>query len=377
MPINYKRIAQASNDVLLNEDGSRHIDMFGANGTVLLGHVNESVNKHMHAQLDKLWATGLIDSPIRIQARELVDTFFPDSHGLAGFYSTGMEAAEFAIRLSRITTGRSGLVGFAKSMHGKSMATAFLAWDNPSVSEIPGFNRLPYPSPEREEEVFDKLSTLLKTEKIAVVFLEPIQGSGGGYSVSPGFALKLQRLCQETGTLLLMDEILTGFHRTGNAFAHQYLGIQPDIILIGKIMGNGFPVSGVVTRRNFKIEPRMLPGSTYAGNALAAAAVIGTLSTLRTLEIEQLSKNIESKIREAVGRIESELFTLRGRGLLWIFEFKEASLAEQFASDVYSKGVFIGHAGPLARLMPAATIEQDNLDIALGIIGSSLAQHAC
>ncbi len=368
MPIAYKRIAKAKNDILTNEDGSHHIDMFGANGTVLLGHVNESVTSHLHSQLDQVWATGTIDTPIRGQARSLVDSFFPNSHGLLGFYSTGMEAAEFAIRLARVSTGRRGLIGFAKSMHGKSMATAFLAWDNPSIAELPGFHRLPYPSKEHETETFPKLETLLRTKEIAAVFLEPIQGSGGGYAVSPEFAQKLLGLCRETGTLLVVDEILTGFYRTGCEFAHRYLEIQPDIILIGKIMGNGFPVSGVVADRNLNIEPKMLPGSTYAGNALAAAAVIGTLSTLRSLNITELTKTIEDKIRSSIGSLACDQFILRGRGLLWIFEFKESAKAETFVSLAYARGVFIGHAGPLARLMPALTIKQENLDHAINII---------
>ena len=375
MPIAYKRIAKAKNDILINEDGSQLIDMFGANGTVLLGHVNAAVTKHLHSQLDELWATGTIDSPIRGQARSLVDSFFPSSHGLVGFYSTGMEAAEFAIRLARVSTGRRGLIGFAKSMHGKSMATAFLAWDNPTIAELPGFHRLPYPSEEREYEAFPKLEELLKTKEIAAVFLEPIQGSGGGYSVSPEFAKELFGLCRETGTLLVVDEILTGFYRTGSVFAHQYLEIQPDIVLIGKIMGNGFPVSGVIADKNLKTEPKMLPGSTYAGNALAAAAVIGTLSALRDLDIARLSKTIEDKIRASIGSIRSDHYILRGRGLLWIFEFKDSAKAEFFAAQAYARGVFVGHAGPLARLMPALTITQENLDRAIDIIVNLLTKE--
>lgn len=368
MPIAYKRIAKASNDILINEDGSQLIDLFGANGTTLLGHVNESVTSHLHSQLDEVWATGTIETPVRGQARGLVDSFFPSSHGLVGFYSTGMEAAEFAIRLARVSTGRTGLIGFAKSMHGKSMATAFLAWENPSITELPGFKRLPYPSEEHEADVLPKIEALLRTKEIAAVFLEPIQGSGGGYSVSPAFAKKLLSLCRETGTLLVVDEILTGYYRTGPVFAHRHLEIQPDIVLIGKIMGNGFPVSGVVADRNLKTVPKMLPGSTYAGNALAAAAVIGTLTALGNLDVAQLSQTIEDKIRAAIVNLVSEHYILRGRGLLWIFEFKDSAKAEFFASQAYARGVFVGHAGPLARLMPALTIEPENLDRAIDII---------
>ncbi len=372
MRTDFKRVIRAENDILFNEDGTHQIDMFGANGTVLLGHANPSINKVMHEQLDQIWSSGLLETPVRGRARELVESYFPSTHGLAVFYSTGMEAVEFAIRACRVTTGRKDLIGFESSMHGKSMATAYLAWENPFGYQLPGFHRLPFPKPDTEADTLERIGDLLKGRNVAAVFVEPIQGSGGGYEASTEFYQQLYALCRQYETLLLFDEILAGFYRTGTAFYHTKLGFTPDVVTLGKIMGNGFPVSGVIMDRRYPIQPTMLPGSTYAGNPLATAAVVGTMDTLAGMDIEDKTARIEQAVKARMGELSAEGFIMRGCGALWVFHFSQPEQAYEVAMAAYKRGVFVSQAGSLIRLMPAATIEPDNLSTALNVVAEEI-----
>ena len=236
----------------------------------------------MRSQLDRVWITSTFRTPVYREAKDRVEALFPPGYRVACFYSTGMEAAEFAMRVARVATGRSGIIGFERAMHGKSLGTASLGWPNPLVA-LSDHHRLPYLAQLGEEEILAGVERLLATRRIAAVFNEPLAGSGGGYLATPAFARGLADLCQQYGTLLVIDEIFTGLYRTGDVFLHRSLGIEPDILLTGKTMGNGFPVSAVVVRESYPIEGAMLPNSTYSDNALAASAVVATLQEMSRL----------------------------------------------------------------------------------------------
>jgi acetylornithine/succinyldiaminopimelate/putrescine aminotransferase len=266
-------IVRAVNDLLLAEDGRQYIDLFTAHGTAWLGHANPAIAADIAAQLDRVWLTGGLETPASRAAAGAIEAWFPASHGLAALYSTGMEAAEFAIRVARIATGRTGMLGFERSMHGKSLATAYLGWDNRDGVQLPGFRRLPFPGRASEADVLAQLAATLAGARVGGVFVEPLQGSGGGHLASPGFYREVARLAREHGALLVFDELLTGFHRTGPAFLFEEFGLAPDVVLIGKALGNGFPVSAVIVDRSVALRREMLPGSTFSGNALACAAI--------------------------------------------------------------------------------------------------------
>jgi acetylornithine/succinyldiaminopimelate/putrescine aminotransferase len=368
-----KTVSHASNATLFNADGSSHTDLFGANGTVLLGHSNEAIVAAVREQNEKVWITGRLDSDVRLEAKALVEAAIPESHYLSGFYTTGMEAAEFALRAARVLTGRKDVLGFAKAMHGKSMATAFLAWENPFGYPLEGFHRLPFPSSDQCEVTLEGLKKRLAMGTTAAVFLEAIQGSGGGSVVDPAFCRELRALCTEHDTLLVVDEILTGFHRSGPLFFHSRFELDPDLVLIGKCMGNGFPVSGVVMRRGMEIKPQMLPFSTYAENALAAAAVVGTLKEINRLPIQSLTDMVEARIRHWLGQLPPNDFRITAYGAMCIIDTGNPAGAQQIGDRSYESGVLISTAGPIMRFLPPITIEQAQLDAALEIVTGHMA----
>jgi 4-aminobutyrate aminotransferase-like enzyme len=371
-----KLVISAHNATLFNADGSTHTDLFAANGTLLLGHGNRAVVQALAAQNEKVWITGRLDTDIRRRAIELTEQIIPGDYHVAGFYSTGMEAAEFALRASRVLTGRKDFAGFAQCMHGKSIATAFLAWDAPYGHPLPGFLRLPFPTRERAPAVLERLETVMARRETAAVILEAVQGSSGGAVVDPDFCRSLTDLCRAHETLLIVDEILTGFHRSGPLFFHTRLPIQPDIILAGKCMGNGFPVSAVFMRRGMEVRPQMLPYSTYAENALAAAAVVGTLSEMRRLPIAQMAEAAGDRIREHLRRSAPEFCAVTIFGALCIIDVREPAIAQQIDDTCYRRGVLISRAGSVLRLLPPVTIEPAQLEEALDILDTALRDSA-
>jgi acetylornithine/succinyldiaminopimelate/putrescine aminotransferase len=366
------RIVRAANDVLFADDGATYIDLFTAHGTTFLGHAEPHLAARIGEQLQNVWLTGGLETPIAVQARTQIEAWFPASHGVAGLYSTGMEAAEFALRFARATTGRNGMLGFEQSMHGKSLATAYLGWDNAAAVRLPDFQRLPFLQRCQEAHVLQRLSDALAQQSVAAVFIEPIQGCGGGRAISRGFAQSAARLAHEHGALLVFDELLTGLRRTGPRFCFEELGVTPDVVLIGKALGNGFPVSAVIADRRHALRKQMFPGSTFAGNALACAAVSATLERMSQLDIAARVAAIERSVLERLSAVQEHGVALRGRGALWILEFREGFDVERLAHDIYAAGVCIGYAGRHLRLLPAATIEPANLERACEIVAEAV-----
>jgi len=372
------RIARAQNDILFDEQNARLIDLFSGNGTVWLGHANPRIVARLTSQLDKIWITGGFETKVHLEAVDAIERFLPSTHKVAALYSTGMEAAEFANRLARVVTGKPGVVGFERSMHGKSLATAFLGWDNNDGVALPQIHRLPFVPTHDEGELLGRLRAALRDHPISAVFVEPFQGSGGGYSASDAFYREVFLLCRQFGALLVFDEILTGFYRTGSPFWFSRLEFIPDVILIGKGMGNGFPVSAVVARRDLRVTAKMLPGSTYADNPLAAAAVVATLDELSQTDIAGRVAAIERAVAGALAPLVRNGLKLRGSGAMWIIELPQQSDAQGVAVELYNRGIFVSYAGRALRLLPASTMTPAHLSAACEIILQTLRDHnAC
>lgn len=370
--MNRPRIVRAANDLLFAADGQRYIDLFSAHGATWLGHCHPGIVAEVAAQLDRVWLTGGLESEVLEQARAQVESFFPASHGVAAFYSTGMEAAEFALRLARVTTGRSAAVGFENSMHGKSLATAYLGWNNEDGMRLPDFHRLPFVHRASEDDILSELAQTLRQQPVGAVFVEPLQGSAGGRMASERFYREVARLCRGADALLVFDEILTGLYRTGAAFRFLELGIAPDVVLIGKALGNGFPVSAVVADRRHALRSQMLPGSTFSGNPLAGAAVSATLKHLRALDVTGRVAAIAQTITRRLGWLADTDIALRGKGALWVIELSEAIDVEAVVIAIYRAGVCVGISGRQIRIMPAATIEPANLERGCTVVAEEL-----
>lgn len=366
-------VDRAANELVFDRDGKPYIDLFTGCGTTFLGHAHPQIVAAIQKQTERVWITGKLPTDVYERSKTLIEGYFPASHRMICMYSTGMETAEFALRVARVKTGRSRVIGFDRCMHGKSMATAYLGWQNELV-KLPDFVRLPFLPEVSEDQILEQLAMHLAGEDVAAVFIEPFQGSGGGHIASPAFHQQLASLCSKHGTLLVVDEIFTGFHRSGPAFVFESLGITPDIVLFGKALGNGFPVSAAVARTSISVTNPMLPGSTYAGNPLAAAVIVGTLEQMAAMEMTAKVAEIERTIRAELAPLDGRL-AVRGRGALWVLEIAPPVNVINVANRIFRGGVLVSPTSRFIRLLPAATISMDRLSQACGIVRDACLQE--
>jgi acetylornithine/succinyldiaminopimelate/putrescine aminotransferase len=245
-------------------------------------------------------------------------------------------------------------------MHGKSAMTASMCWDNAPI-RVERVHTVPFVDTVHEDEILGRLSRLLATRRIAALFVEPIQGSNAGHEASTDFYHRAINLCQETGTYCVFDEILTGLYRTGTTFYADRLTVKPDFLLFAKCMGNGFPVSSLAIPQGMALAPAALPGSTFADNPLAAAAVAATLEAMCELDMPKRVAAIDRTVRDALDGREADGLTLRGKGALWLLELGGQIRVADTLAAIRESGVLVSCHGRNIRLLPAATIDLDLL----------------
>jgi len=353
-------IVQAFHDTLLDDQGRHYLDLFSGFGACLLGHGRPEVVQGLAAQVQGPWLLGGLPHP---QTAQLVQAFaphLPAGMTLASLTSTGMEAAELAIRVARVISGRAGALGFAGSMHGKSLATAYLGWDNHDGVQLPGWQRLPFVDQADEAAILADAQQALGSGQIGAVFVETMQGSNGAHEASTGFYRQLADMTRRAGALLVCDEILTGFYRTGVRFRFEHHGLQPDAVLVGKAFANGFPAAGLLLARPHALQPRMLPGSTFAGNPLACAAVAHTLQVMGTLDLPALAGEVAAVVREQFQDLPPG-WALRGAGALWVLDCVTPEAGRRMLHAAFRSGVAVGAYGRWLRIMPAATVDRARL----------------
>lgn len=368
-------LSHASGGRMHGVDGTVYLDLVNGFGAVFLGHCRPSITAALVRQASQMWTCGRHAHPALAEARTLIDDVLPTGLRYAGLYSTGMEVAEFALRLAVRHTGHRGLIGFTGSMHGKSAMTAALGWHNAPLPST-DVTLIPLPSPEDEAGTLERLATMLRERPRAAVFVEPIQGSNAAHEASIAFHDRLVALCAEHGTLVVFDEILTGLYRTGTCFYSERLARQPDILLFAKCMANGFPVASIALREPLAVRPDTLPGSTFSGNPLAAAAVCATLSEMKTLRMTERVAAIETVVREKLGGLAEHGVTLRGRGALWVLEASPRLRMRDVLATIVERGVLVSGHGDCIRLLPAATIEADELARACDIVAAACIESA-
>jgi 4-aminobutyrate aminotransferase-like enzyme len=350
------------NDIVTTLDGREYIDFSSGYGSVILGHANPAVNNALKSQIDKIWITPVYKTSNYGEVEHLIERYIPEGFFFSALYSTGMEAIEFTLRVAAIATGRKAYAGFDRSMHGKSLATSSLSWENPFG--LDNFFTLPFIDSQPESELLERVEDLFRTQEIASLYLEPIQGSTGGLEASRHFYQEVIALCRAHGVLSVVDEVLTGFFRAGHASYCAEQGLSPDMIIFGKSIGNGFPVSAVVLRNNIEVQRSMLPNSTYSSNPLACSAVSATLKEISKLDIRGKIQNIHARTSETLEPLAELGFVIRGRGALWFIE-PPGFEASRIGARIASSGTLTAFTTSHLRLMPTATISDANLTAGL------------
>ncbi len=343
---------KAKGNYVYTEDGTKYLDMYGGHAVISIGHSHPHYVKRITEQINKI---GFYSNsvPIGVQ-KELAEKLgelsgYPDWNLF--LCNSGAEANENALKMASAYNGRKKILVFEKGFHGRT-SLAVAATDNPKIL---------FPVNEGAEivrlklEDFEGVEEVLKQEEVCAVLIEGIQGISGIHAPSPEFLKHIRTFCDQTNTVLILDEIQSGFGRTGKFFAHQHSGVEPDIISMAKGMGNGFPIGGIITSPKFEASFGML-GTTFGGNHLACAA---SLAVLEVLEKENLIKHTEEMGEYLMEELKKlpKVKEVRGAGLMIGVEF-EFEIAEMRKTLLYKHHIFTGSSSDknTLRLLPALGI---------------------
>lgn len=343
---------KASGSWVWDERGQRYLDFYGGHAVISIGHNHPHWVDALQQQLGRIsFYSNSIQNPLQEQLAERLaqQSGYPDYRLF--LCNSGAEANENALKIASFVTGKAGIVAFNKAFHGRTSA-AVAATDNPKIVAPVNAGHhvrfLPWNDVSALDAGLD--------QSIGAVIIEGIQGVGGIHEPEAAFLQALERLCQQRNILLILDEVQSGFGRTGKFFAHQWAGIRPSLITMAKGMGNGFPVGGVLISPEIAAWSGML-GSTFGGNYLACAAALAVLEVVEQENLMQNALDQEQVLRRMLAAFPG-LSPLRGRGLMLGFEAPEGLPLRQQLLEQHH--IFTGEAGlHTLRLLPSLAIGAD------------------
>ncbi len=340
-----------------DDQGQEYLDLYGGHAVISVGHTHPHYVEAIKAQLDKI---GFYSNSVRNPLQEELARRIGEVSGYEDYSlfldNSGAESNENAVKLASFQTGRDRVVAFRRSFHGRTSG-AVAVTDNPAiVSPFNARHRVTF----CELNDGDAVAAELAKGDVAAVIVEGIQGCGGIHVPAPGFLQMLSRTCERYGTALVLDEVQSGYGRTGKFFAHQWAGIRPDIITMGKGIANGFPCGGILISPRFQARKGML-GTTFGGNYLACAAALAVLDIIEQEGLVENARTVGEYLKKhlpASPRIKD----VRGRGLMLGIEFQE-DVAPLRQALLYDKHIFTGVAGRnMIRLLAPLCLRQDEAE---------------
>lgn len=343
---------------LWDREGIEYLDLYGGHAVISIGHCHPTYIKMLSDQLQKIgFYSNAVQNSLQTALAERLGELSRYSDYSLFLCNSGAEANENAFKLASFHTGKAKMIALSKAFHGRTSG-AVAATDNPKI-QAP-FNKC-------ENITFIPLNSLealeneLSTKQYGAVVIEGIQGVAGIYEPTTEFLQGARALCDKYQVALILDEVQSGYGRTGKFFAHQHANIKADIITTAKGMGNGFPIGGVLISPKFKAEYGML-GTTFGGNHLACTAA---LAVLEVMENEQLIENSAKMGEYLISKIKGNkaIKEIRGKGLMIGIELHPEfqTLRDRL---LFEKHIFTGAAGScVIRLLPPLCIDKESADI--------------
>lgn len=395
---------RAENAEVWDVEGRRYIDFAGGIAVLNTGHRHPTVMRRALEQAERVTHTSFQVMPYEgyVVLAERLNGLAPGGFAKKTIlFTTGAEALENACKIARAATGRPGVVAFSGGYHGRTNYTLGLTGKivpyKHGVGPFPAdIFRAPFPSRAHGitvEEALRHLRLLMRTdaepERVAAMVIEPVQGEGGYHPAPPEFLTALRRICDEHGTLLIADEVQSGFGRTGKWFAIEHSGVVPDLIAVAKSMAGGWPLSGVIGRAEVMdaLPPGGL-GGTYAGNPVACAAALGAIEAIETEGLLQRSLDLGERMAARLRAIGDALPVrcmgeIRHLGAMLAVEFvmdplrgtPDPELTKAVVAEALRRGLVLltcGMDGNAVRIMVPLTASDALVDEGLGIIEASL-----
>ena len=348
---------KASGARVWDDNGQEYLDLYGGHAVISIGHSHPDYVAAITDQLGRIgFYSNSVVNPLQEElARKLGEASGYEDYSLF-LDNSGAESNENAMKLASFHTGRDRIVAFRKSFHGRTSG-AVAVTDNPKI--VSPFNSHHKVSFCELEDAAGVEAELMKGD-VAGVIIEGIQGCGGINVPTASFMQTLAALCRKYGTVLILDEVQSGYGRTGRFFAHQWYGIRPDIITMGKGIANGFPCGGILISPEFKAVKGML-GTTFGGNYLAMAAAISVLDVIAKENLVENALKVGEHILANIPASD-RIKEVRGKGLMIGIEFNE-SVAPLRKELLFEKHIFTGVAGStMIRLLAPLCIGTEDAD---------------
>ena len=342
---------------LWDKKGEVYTDLYGGHAVISVGHCHPHYVKMLQEQLEKLgfYSNAVQNSLQRDLAARLGKVSGYDDYDLF-LCNSGAEANENALKVASFHTGKAKVLAFRKAFHGRTSG-AVAATDNPKI-------QAPFNATENIEFAplndLESVAAKLSEGDFAAVIIEGIQGVAGIYEPTSEFLHGLRALCDKYGCVLILDEIQSGYGRTGKFFAHQHCGVRADIITTAKGMGNGFPIGGVLISPSIKASYGML-GTTFGGNHLACTAALAVIDIIENEHLVENAARIGEYFRTAFEG-DKALKEYRGKGLMIGMELKDeyVGLRDRL---LFERHFFTGAAGAqVIRLLPSLTVSHETAE---------------
>ena len=349
---------KANGITISDNNGVEYLDFYGGHGVVSIGHSHPYYLRKIKEQLDSIgFYSNAVQNPLQIElAKKLGVLSGCDDYSLF-LCNSGAEANENALKLASFHTNKKRVIAFNNSFHGRT-SLAVSVTDNHKINA---------PINSTNPKTFLPLNNIglvekeLKKSDVCAVIIEGIQGVGGLDEGDTSFFKDLEVLCDRYNAIFIVDEVQSGYGRSGKFFAHQFHGVKPDIISIAKGMGNGFPIGGILISQKFSPKHGML-GTTFGGNHLACTAAIAVLDVI---DDEKLLENVNEMSAYFIKKAKmiSQVKNIKGRGLMLglEFDFEVAALRKKL---IYEKHIFTGGANnkKLLRILPPLNIQKEHID---------------
>jgi 4-aminobutyrate aminotransferase / (S)-3-amino-2-methylpropionate transaminase / 5-aminovalerate transaminase len=376
-------IAEGRGATLTDVDGNTFVDFTGGVGCLNVGHSHPRVVEAIREQAERFTHTDFTVIPYEnyVALAERLIELAPISGELrVGFFNSGAEAIENAVKFARAATGRSAVIAFEGGFHGRTLlALSLTSKTHPYKAGLgpfaPDIYRVPFDDLEALRYAF---KTHVAAEEVAAIVFEPVQGESGFIVPSQEFVTGLRELCDEHGIALVADEVQTGFCRTGRVFAMQHFGVEPDLMAIAKSIAAGLPLSGVIGRAEIMNAPGdSAVGGTYVGNPVAVAAANAVLDVIAEERLAERAEALGETIRARMEAWRERFDTVadvRGLGAMLALEIKrdgepDAELAGAVTEAAARRGLLLLKAGIFSnciRVLVPLVIEDAELDEALG-----------
>lgn len=368
-------VARSRGCVVTDTSGREYLDLLSGIGVTGIGHTHPAVVRAVQAQAEQYLHAMVygeyIQQPQVDLARRLAELTLGDL-SVTYFTNSGTEAVEGALKTARKYTGRPGFVSFVGSFHGDTFGSVSVGgnpvYRDPFEPLLPTTTFLPFN---------DRAALYAIDETVAAVIIEPIQGEGGVRIPDDAYLPALRQRCSEVGALLIFDEVITGFGRTGRLFASEHWQVTPDILVVAKALGGGMPLGAFISTpqimETLSHDPALAHVTTFGGHPVCCAAGLAALDVLLQDGLVQRAQDKGAEFRR---RLETLVETgrctaVRGRGLLIGLDFPTPQLTQQFVQDCFTQGLVLGwtlHEDTVVRLAPPLVISSEEIERAVSVM---------